>query len=172
METRFTVSFISDPFAGVFLPELSNPPTRNMGRTVDQEVHAAFVEFRAKEDDKVYITLKTKKKKKIISVPNRTDRVFTISASLSNASTANRSVQRIPRGRNNTSSNVPVYEVIPTLPRRRLHSQPKPPRPTGYPRTAIPPPPTVPVPLELAIRPVRRLHCRRRMERPPSSPMA
>lgn len=24
-----------------------------MGRTVDQEVHAAFVEFRAKEDDKV-----------------------------------------------------------------------------------------------------------------------
>lgn len=23
-----------------------------MGRTVDQEVHAAFVEFRAKEDDK------------------------------------------------------------------------------------------------------------------------
>lgn len=28
-------------------------PVANMGRTVDQEVHAAFVEFRAKEDDKV-----------------------------------------------------------------------------------------------------------------------
>lgn len=26
-----------------------------MGRTVDQEVHAAFVEFRAKEDDKVRV---------------------------------------------------------------------------------------------------------------------
>ena len=26
-----------------------------MGRTVDQEVHAAFVEFRAKEDDKVCV---------------------------------------------------------------------------------------------------------------------
>ena len=34
---------------------LRSPPKSlvTMGRTVDQEVHAAFVEFRAKEDDKV-----------------------------------------------------------------------------------------------------------------------
>ena len=37
-------SFIIDFFAPLLV---------DMGRTVDQEVHAAFVEFRAKEDDKV-----------------------------------------------------------------------------------------------------------------------
>lgn len=36
-----------------FDPVLFAPPNITMGRTVDQEVHAAFVEFRAKEDDKV-----------------------------------------------------------------------------------------------------------------------
>lgn len=41
-----------------FVPDLFSNSSSTMGRTVDQEVHAAFVEFRAKEDDKVgYITL-------------------------------------------------------------------------------------------------------------------
>lgn len=35
-----------------FQCDTQNNSTKTMGRTVDQEVHAAFVEFRAKEDDK------------------------------------------------------------------------------------------------------------------------
>jgi len=35
-----------------FQCDAQNNSTKTMGRTVDQEVHAAFVEFRAKEDDK------------------------------------------------------------------------------------------------------------------------
>lgn len=46
------MSFLPDPYSGFFIPEYSTLPAGIMGRTVDQEVHAAFVEFRAKEDDK------------------------------------------------------------------------------------------------------------------------
>lgn len=52
-----TVPFKTVKTSSVVDPSLLLPRTaivnNTMGRTVDQEVHAAFVEFRAKEDDKV-----------------------------------------------------------------------------------------------------------------------
>ncbi|KAJ5764599.1 hypothetical protein N7533_003280 [Penicillium manginii] len=89
-----------------------------MGRTVDQEVHAAFVEFRAKEDDKV--------------------RDF---ASPSSVSIVNRSVQRTPPDRSNTCSSVLVYAVIPTPPQPTQPTQTPNGLPTnGYPGTPNGPP--------------------------------
>lgn len=49
-----------------------------MGRTVDQEVHAAFVEFRAKEDDKVklapyfmYCCLRERERERVYKKPKK-----------------------------------------------------------------------------------------------------
>lgn len=78
-----------------------------MGRTVDQEVHAAFVEFRAKEDDKVKfacismyfgVIFPTQN----IVLTNLSLHLFSTSSVYQfNAFIANRSGQKIPVGRNN-----------------------------------------------------------------------
>lgn len=59
IESVDTNKIIYSTFSGLkhedfdyFQCDTQNNNTKTMGRTVDQEVHAAFVEFRAKEDDK------------------------------------------------------------------------------------------------------------------------
>ena len=49
-QSSVSTSSLVDP---ALLPSGFALANNTMGRTVDQEVHAAFVEFRAKEDDKV-----------------------------------------------------------------------------------------------------------------------
>lgn len=52
-ETAIISSLLPSASPGPSSIDFFDSVTANMGRTVDQEVHAAFVEFRAKEDDKV-----------------------------------------------------------------------------------------------------------------------
>ena len=52
----YTTPFISSFILFCVSVNLETLTPLIMGRTVDQEVHAAFVEFRAKEDDKVCIS--------------------------------------------------------------------------------------------------------------------
>ena len=54
-ETAIISSLLPSASPGPSSIDFFDSVTANMGRTVDQEVHAAFVEFRAKEDDKVRI---------------------------------------------------------------------------------------------------------------------
>ena len=55
-ETAIISSLLPSASPGPSSIDFFDSVTANMGRTVDQEVHAAFVEFRAKEDDKVRIS--------------------------------------------------------------------------------------------------------------------
>lgn len=77
-----------------------------MGRTVDQEVHAAFVEFRAKEDDKARDSYPGNN-----NMTRHTDPVF-FSVCPSSASTASRFAQRTPRARSSICSSVLVFEAM------------------------------------------------------------
>lgn len=87
-----------------------------MGRTVDQDVHAAFVEFRAKEDDKVIPAYCLRiSKQPVLTISTHP------SACPCNASTVSKSERRTHRVRNNISSSVLAYAVIPT--HHNLHRQ-------------------------------------------------
>lgn len=132
-----------------------------MGRTVDQEVHAAFVEFRAKEDDKV----RDLRISRNISASYRTGTpnhpflflflfyvtltdcyfrsAFVLdSAFPSSVSTASRFAQRTPRVRSSIFSSAPVFAAIPTL-LSLPHSLPRPAPMASLPQMATLPPPTV-----------------------------
>jgi len=78
-----------------------------MGRSVDQDVHAAFIEFRAKDDDKV-------------SLPELCTRHLQLTSSSSacqcNASIVIRLEQRTPADRSNTSKNAQAIQITMQLP--------------------------------------------------------
>lgn len=111
-----------------------------MGRTVDQEVHAAFVEFRAKEDDKVGIHTVSVCNTSVADWPS----LRRCSVCPSSASTASRSAQRTPAGRSSICSS-----VLPCAVTTRAMSRPLPQRllPTALQPTAIRRPPRAPAPL-------------------------
>jgi hypothetical protein len=82
----------------------------SMGRTVDQDVHAAFVEFRAKGNA-------AHRHSHSAVAPCRTSLMLTglqkmTSASLCNASIANKSARRILLARSSTFSSAPALQTI------------------------------------------------------------
>jgi hypothetical protein len=80
-----------------------------MGRTVDQDVQAAFVEFRAKEDDKVRDCIFHNISNPPVSVTYETRLGrFLHSASLCSVSIVNKFAQRIPRDRSSIFFNALV----------------------------------------------------------------
>lgn len=124
-ETAIISSLLPSASPGPSSIDFFDPVTANMGRTVDQEVHAAFVEFRAKEDDKVRFCVFPCNISVHIHI-HRTAYNFS-SVFPSSASTVSKSAQRIPRVRNNIFSSVPVFAAIPVLLSRSLSQLSPPP---------------------------------------------
>lgn len=120
-QSSVSTSSLVDP---ALLPSGFALANNTMGRTVDQEVHAAFVEFRAKEDDKV-----SPPNKKIIQRALSPQHQILIvislkinSASPFSASIASKFGPRIPVARNNIFSSARACGATRTrLSRNRMH---------------------------------------------------
>jgi hypothetical protein len=82
----------------------------SMGRTVDQDVHAAFVEFRAK-GNRAHQYARSATAARLTS-PTLTCLQRTTSACQYNASTVSRSERRILLARSNTFSSAPASQTI------------------------------------------------------------
>lgn len=86
-----------------------------MGRTVDQEVHAAFVEFRAKEDDKVKLPYFMYLGNISINLNTDSKPTSLYSVFRCNVSIASRSERRILAGRSSTCWNARRFVASITL---------------------------------------------------------